>query len=218
MTQSDFLQYLATAGNGASENGRIPSLGDLSQEMGLSVAKLREQLEAARMLGLVEVRPRTGIRRKPYRFAPAVTQSLLYAVSRKNSRFEDYARLRIEVEAAFWKDAVCSLEESQIQALKDLVEKAWTELDGDPIIIPHQQHRDFHLTIFSRLDNPFVFGILEAYWNAYEAVHLNSYADLSYLRQVWDYHQKIADLIAAGDAEGSLKAFIDHTKLLKTRP
>ena len=82
---------------------------------------------------------------------------------------------------------------------------------------PRSTHRTFHLKIFSRLDNPFVFGLLEAYWDAYEAVKLNSYADLSYLQEVWRYHEKIASLIATGDAEGSLNAFIEHTKLLSGR-
>jgi DNA-binding FadR family transcriptional regulator len=37
----------------------------MSKELGVSVALLREQLEVAKAIGLVEVRPRTGIRRLP---------------------------------------------------------------------------------------------------------------------------------------------------------
>ncbi len=217
MRQSEFLRYLASYENGSNQSVRIPSLGELSDQMGVSVAKLREQLEAARTLGLVEVRPRTGIRRKPYRFSPAVTQSLLYAVERDSSRFDAYADLRIQVEAAFWTQAVSGLDLGDHERLNDLVASAWQDLNGEPIIIPHRQHRAFHLAIFSKLDNPFVYGLLEAYWDAYEAVQLNSYAELSYLREVWRYHERIADRICAGDPEASLAAFIEHTKLLSGR-
>ena len=217
LKQSDFLRYLASFGNGQDQPVRIPSLGELSVQMGVSVSKLREQLEAARILGLVEVRPRTGIQRKPYRFSPAVTQSLLYAVRRDRRRFSSYADLRIQVEAAFWESAVAQLTAEDHHLLNDLVARALEDLNGDPIIIPHPEHRAFHLAIFSKLDNPFVYGLLEAYWDAYEAVQLNSYAELSYLREVWRYHEKIADLICAGDAQGSLVAFIEHTKLLSVR-
>ena len=60
---SEFLRYLAA--HDEAESG-LPTLNDLSRELGIGVAALREQLEVARALGLVEVKPRMGIRRKPY--------------------------------------------------------------------------------------------------------------------------------------------------------
>ena len=52
--------------------------------------------------------------------------------------------------------------------LTALVEQAWEKLRGTPIHIPQYEHRQLHLSIYQRLDNPFVSGILEAYWDAYE--------------------------------------------------
>ena len=65
-TSFDFIKYLAN-GNGGD---RLPSLQELSAEHGVSISVLREQLQVARALGFVEVRPRTGIKRLPYTFAP----------------------------------------------------------------------------------------------------------------------------------------------------
>ena len=65
---------------------------------------------------------------------------------------------------------------------------AQLKLSQDRIQIPHPEHRAFHLTIYSRLHNPFVLGLLEAYWDGYEAVELNTYADYGYLQEVWSYH------------------------------
>ncbi len=45
---------------------------------------------------------------------------------------------------------------------------------------PWKNIEAFHLTIFKHLENPFVLGLLEAYWDAYEAVELNRYADYRY--------------------------------------
>ncbi|HXQ32783.1 MAG TPA: GntR family transcriptional regulator, partial [Anaerolineales bacterium] len=73
---SEFLRYLAT--NEEAENG-LPTLNDLSQELGVSLASLREQLEVARALGLVEIKPgRGGTRRRSFSFTPAIRQSLGY--------------------------------------------------------------------------------------------------------------------------------------------
>jgi DNA-binding FadR family transcriptional regulator len=215
---SEFLRYLAKFSNGPSDPERLPSLGKLSDEMGMSIAKLREQLEVARAFGFVEVRPRTGIRRKPFNFIPVVCESLLYALALEDENFVYFSELRKKVEAAFWCEAVNSLEEEDFQALRDLMESAWEKLNRPQIMIPHSEHRKLHMTIFSRLDNPFVQGILEAYWEGYEAVELNLYSGLEYLREVWDYHQKIVDAICLGDVETSLDAYKKHTELLRHRP
>ncbi len=215
--ENDLFNYLATHKNGSDDPDRIPPLDDLSMEMGVSIPKLREQLGAARALGLVEVRPRTGIRRKTYSFAPAVTNSLLYAVARDSTRFADFSDLRVRLEAAYWHDAVCALTPEDVLELTGLVEQAWARLNGSPITIPHAEHRKLHLTIFSRLGNPFVTGLLEAYWTVYEAVELNAYTDLAYLCEVWTYHERIVQAIAAGDSEASLAAFVEHTNLLSHR-
>ena len=61
---SDLVQYLVD--EGISPGERLPALTELSDELELSVGKLREQLEVARQLGFVSVRPRLGTRRETY--------------------------------------------------------------------------------------------------------------------------------------------------------
>ncbi len=101
---SEFLSYLAFQ---KEDGDRLPSLANLSRELGVSVATLREQLEVARALGLVEVRPKTGIRRLPYTFKPAVLQSLSYAAAiQPDYFFSAFAELRTHVEMAYWYQAV----------------------------------------------------------------------------------------------------------------
>ncbi len=72
--------------------------------------------------------------------------------------------------------------------------------------------------IFRRLENPFVLGLLEAYWAAYEAVGLNLFADYRYLETVWTYHQQIVDAICTEDYEAGYQALVDHKDLLYHRP
>ena len=218
---SEFLRYLASSRNGdVRGNGshQLPSLSELSKELGVSVATLREQLEVAKALGLVEVRPRTGIRRLPYTFLPAVRQSLAYAIQLDRTYFESYSELRNKIEASFWDPAVRQLTPEDHQTLQNLMAQAWEKLRGNPIQIPHAEHRQLHLGIFARLGNPFVQGILEAYWEAYEAVGLNVFADYTYLQQVWGFHQKMVDAITSGDYEAGYQALVEHKDLLYHRP
>lgn len=217
---SEFLDYLIASTHGdqsEADSNQLPSLQELSKEIGVSVAYLREQLEVAKALGLVEVRPRTGIRRLPYTFSPAVRQSLSYAIQIDQRHFDEFADLRNHIEEAYWESAVQLLTPEDHGYLKGLVGQAWGKLRGQPVQIPHSEHRLLHLGIYCRLKNPFVSGILEAYWDAYEAVGLNLFADYTYLTEVWTYHQQMVDAICLGDIQAGFQALIEHKDLLHHR-
>ncbi len=212
---SDFLQYLIE--QGFRPGDRLPSLTDLSTEIGISVGKLREQLEVARTLGLVEASPWRGITRTEYSFLPAVRLSLLTALALNRQAFDQFSGLRTHLETAYWDEAVALLTPEDHAHLRRLVAAAKSKLHQQRIQIPSPEHRELHLAIYRRLNNPFVVGLLEAYWDAYEAVELNTYADFHYLQQVWDYHARIVDAIVAGDTALGKQLLIEHMQLLSQR-
>jgi DNA-binding FadR family transcriptional regulator len=210
---SEFMRFLATEN---TDGDRLPSLANLSEQLGVSIASLREQLEVARALGLVVVQPKKGIRRQPYQFTPAVCKSLAYASAVDPLHFfHAFADLRTHVETSYWHEAVQLLTAEDRAALCGLIERAQEKLAGNPIQIPHAEHRELHLSIYRRLNNPFVTGILEAYWEAYEAVGLNMYADIRYLKTVWEYHRQMVEAISNGNHADGYRAMIEHTDLLE---
>ena len=211
---SELLQFLVEEGVAPGE--RLPALTDLSEQLQVSVGKLREQLEVARQLGFVTVRPRLGTRREPYDFYPAISTSLMFGLATGEARFEQISELRQTLETSMWHDAVSRLLAGDKERLRRIVADAWRKLQGQPVHIPNGEHRDLHLTIFGRLDNPFVTGILQAYWDAYEVTELTRFADYRYWHEVWTYHQRIVEAIEAGDHECGLKLLMEHFQLLPT--
>jgi DNA-binding FadR family transcriptional regulator len=220
----DLITYLAEQartlnGNGAhEEDRRVPSLTDLSKDNNISIATLREQLGVARALGLVEVRPKTGIRRLDYTFTPAVFESLSYAIAADRAYFDQFAALRNQIEIAFWPQAVKMLTAEDKAHLTELVNSAQEKLAANPIRLPQKEHRELHLTIFRHLENIFVQGVLESYWDAYEEVGLARYEGLDYLEKVWDYHRRIVDCILTDDIEGGHQLLREHMELIYVRP
>ncbi len=212
---SEFLRYLLAHGHAPGE--RLPSLNEISRATGLSMGKLREQFEVARTLGLVEASPRRGIVRTPYDFLPGVRLSLMLAMAIDGDSFNAFSSLRAHLETAYWDEAVALLAEEDLAHLRELVAAAWEKLHEPRIQIPFQEHRELHLTIFRRLNNPFVVGLLGAYWDAYEAVELNTFADLGYLRAVWRYHERIIDAISARQFAEGKRLLIEHMQLLSAR-
>lgn len=214
---SDFLNYIVR--EGFQPGDRLPSITELTSDahLDMSANKVREQLEVARALGWVEVRSKRGTRVKHYAFTPAVRLSALYAMACGES-FESFASLRNHVESAYWNEACALLRADDLEVMQACIDGANEKLDAPPIHIPNPEHRLFHLTVFKHLDNTFVLGILEAYWDLYEEVGINRYMDYSYLRQVWDFHALILQRIKAKRYADARQAFIEHTRLLRHEP
>ncbi len=213
---SEILRYIVEHHLQAGD--RLPTLTELSEELGVSVSKVREELAVARALGFVQVKPRLGMQVQPYDFAPAATLSVLYALGLDREHFHAFARLRSSVELSFWHEAVTQLTAEDIVELRRLVALARERLTRVPIEVPYREHRKLHLTFFKHLQNPFVQGVLEAYWAAYKAFGLALYADLSHHREVWDYHERMVEAVARGDIEAGHQALREHMTLLRYEP
>lgn len=213
---SPFLKYLVKTN--AVPGERLPALSDISDELGISIGKLREQLEIARSLGLVSVRPRLGIQREPFDFSHSINNGLLFSLAMGEANFEQYSQLRQIVETGFWDQAVALLTTEDKLRLRELVDQAWGKLRGEPIHIPNSEHRDLHLTIFSRLENPFVQGILAAYWDAYEASELTRFVSYAYWVKVWTYHERIVEALCSNDFEQGRQLLVEHFSLLRSLP
>jgi DNA-binding FadR family transcriptional regulator len=142
---------------------------------------------------------------------------VLSVLAQDPARFEEIRSVRTSLEASYWNEAVNLLQPADIDRLERLVAQAWEKLRGAPVQIPHAEHKALHLTVYSRLPNQLVRALLEAYWEAYEAVGLSLYADYAYLREVWEYHDTMVAAIRRGDLEAGWQALIRHTGLLRTR-
>jgi DNA-binding FadR family transcriptional regulator len=194
----------------------LPTLAEISTELKISVGKLREQVEYARQLELISVRPRVGMHREPFSFLPAVLPMILLSMATGEATFTQISQLRQALEIGLWDQAVSQLDSADIADLRTLIATANRKLNAQHIQIPYSEHRQFHLGIFRRLENPFVQGLLEAYWEAYEAAEITRYMRYEYWSNVWAYHAKIVDHVADGDFAAGREALIAHFNLLKT--
>ena len=143
--------------------------------------------------------------------------SLAYAVNIDPRKFRQFSDLRNHIEASYWYPAVSNLNDEDIQTLNSIIKIAEKKLKSDPIQVPHDEHRRLHIIIYKRLGNHFVQGLLEAYWDIYEAVGLSVYEDRKYLERVWLYHKQMVDAITNGDYLSGYQALIAHMDLLFQR-
>lgn len=211
---SVFLSYLASIK--PDECDRIPSLASLSEELGVSVATLREQLEGARLLGVVEVKPKAGIRKIPYEFKPAAHASLKYALESNSLDFRQLSEFRKHLEAAYFSEAARLLTDKDINELAVLVRNALQKLKY-PSQLPINEHRDFHLLIYRNLENKILNGILESYWELYHSMGFDIYPDREYIERVWQYHARIVEQVQQHNFDQGLRLLLEHMDMMNQR-
>jgi DNA-binding FadR family transcriptional regulator len=213
--QRAFLDYLISFHK--QNKGSIPSIQSISADLGFSTATLREQMELAKNMGFISAQPRKGVELLPYKFTPAASKSLYYAVNLDYSFFFQYSEVRSHLEKAFFLESVNLLSQEDLCAIQKLVDAAFEKLNGDPVRIPHEEHRDYHLAFYSKQKNIFLTGLLEAYWDVYEQMGLNLYADLNYLKNIWEYHKKILDLSLEGRFKDAYHLLGKHMEFIYER-
>jgi len=213
--QDELIQYLIDKADHSVKE--LPPINQISQDLGISAACLREQIELLKLIGAVSAKPRKGLQLLEYQFAPAVTKSLYYAIKTNPNFFNQFSDIRNHLEKSFFIEAARLLSPLDIQQLYECVVSAWQKMGGKPAQIPHKEHRNFHLLIFQHVNNIFLKGILEAYWDTYEMVGMHEYADLNYLMKVWDYHQSIVKKIDIQDFQSAYKLLVEHMELINVR-
>jgi DNA-binding FadR family transcriptional regulator len=220
MLPYDVLQYIVQEGLQTADGAelhKLPAIGDLAKELRVSRGKLREEMIAAQAYGVVEMRPGDGTYIRPFDFYAPIRTLVLYSIAGDRGNFDRYYQLRARLETAFWEEAARALEPGDCDLLYSILDRAQRKLESAPVEIPHEEHRELHMHIYDRLDNPFVLGLLRAYWDAYEAVGLHRYFDLSYFERMWSWHREMVDAIAAGEHARGREVLIRHFTLLEDR-
>lgn len=207
------LSYLATT---AKEGKSIPSIAQMGQDLGLSNAAIREQLEVARQLELVEIKTKTGIQISDFSITPAIRLASKYGIELNPDLIWELFSVRQHLELCYWQEAVVSLSKEDIEQLGQIVESALTKISKRPIIVPIEEHREFHLSIYKPLKNGFLISILEAYWDLFYESEIRFYSDQTSLESVWEYHRKIYQAIASKQYEVGYQALLTHFDIVRT--
>jgi len=208
------LSYLAS---NAKEGKSIPSIAQLSEDLGLSTSAVREQLEVARQLELVEIKTKTGIQTSSFSAAPAICLAYHYGLEMQPDLIWDLLSVRQHLELAYWQEAVVNLSKKDVEYLAEIIDAAFSKINGDPVTIPVEEHKEFHLSIYRPLNNSFLLGILESYWNISQESGIHNLIDKNYLQNVWTYHRKIQQAIATKEYDLGFQALKTHFELVRTQ-
>ena len=197
LLQHRLIQFIR--GNGLRPGEKLPSENQLARGLGVGRPALREALRSLQALGLLEVRAGSGW----YAANPsldAVAKHLVFTLEPSRRTRNELQRIRGLLEGAFLEKAMEELTEEDFGRLRRLVAKMeMLAMAGQSYL---EQDRDFHLTLFSHVDNDFFHRFIEACWTvsmSWTSILEPATRDRE-LRKA-NKHRTILNAVAAGDVD-----------------
>ncbi|WP_319530891.1 FadR/GntR family transcriptional regulator [uncultured Cohaesibacter sp.] len=195
------------------ENSAIPSEQELSQQLGISRATIREAIKLLTSKGLLESIPKVGTMVRPRSNWNALDPQVLTWMTSSSDPdvlLEQFLQLRRSIEPMACALAARNATEEQRQQLTTLIEEMSKASERSDTTACHEADLQFHSVIFQASGNLFYIPFANLLQSAYSSFFHHSLASRSIgLKD----HRHILDAILARDPE---RAYHQSAEMLKT--
>ena len=143
----------------------LPSQGDISTMLDISRGSVREAVKTLEAVGIIEVRHGNGL------FVGTTTFDSLfdlfsYRIILDPSSLMDFLELRKYLETGAIEDVISIVNDADIEACLGILRR-WEQMTGTELA-DFEDDRDFHKTLYHRLENKVLDELLDAFWFAYQ--------------------------------------------------
>lgn len=139
----------------------LPGEVQMSRELGVSRAMVREALRALESVGVIHLRRGEGRFVSAFNMTPVV-DSLRYSMLFDNEDVRDLIEIRERIETAFIGDAIANMNEATIAELQRLVAEMESKTQGrEPYLA---EDLAFHRAIYDVVENRLLMKLLDAFF------------------------------------------------------
>lgn len=141
----------------------LPPEQALCEQYGVSRNVLREALKGLSAMGIIKGCPGKGNIVQPFS-VNALIDNVLFCASQNNADIiAQLLDIRKKLELAYMKAAYETLTPPDIRHIRDVLERIKSEWDKS--IYFHADDREFHMALFSRIDNAALHAIFSSIWD-----------------------------------------------------
>lgn len=187
---------------------RLPTAGDLSKALGVSVSVVRDALRTLSSRGLVEVRHGHGIFAAQPR-DDTLSSVLALRMQRSELTISDVLAARISIEGAFAAEAARSGDAESWRVMRDALDELERHIAAGDRRAAHLAHLNFHLSVLSTLRLPALELMLHP---LQELIIVSSLPTDSERLDQWNVeeHRRILEAVESGDPEAARAAVHAH--------
>jgi DNA-binding FadR family transcriptional regulator len=179
----------------------LPPETQLAQDLGVGRSSVREAVKALQSLGIVEVRHGDGLYVREYNMDP-ILETLSFGLRSGPARLFELLQIRLWVEKAALEEAVCRIDQSEIEDLDQLMHN-WGEIarqaqepyEGD---FAADLDEEFHSKLYSTLNNHTLNKLFEVFWIAFDDLDL-PLLEISDPKHTYEDHRQILEAVKMKD-------------------
>ena len=212
-----YKQIVSLISNGQLQPGdKIPSERELSAEMGISRQSIREALNRAEVMGLIEVRQGEGSFILSS-IKGALKPPLTVIIEKEAERIFDFLEIRKLVEGWCAERAALEATAEELKDMKKILgkmkmvaskDKQWEKLD-----------LELHLSIAKATHNIIAVHIMDALKANFNLFFkfTKSMPSSERLDVLWQHHHDIVDAIVCKDSNSAKQKVIDHLNFIEEK-
>jgi DNA-binding FadR family transcriptional regulator len=209
----DLIEELVVT-NRLQPGDKLPTEGELADQLGIGRSSVREALRSMETLGLVEVRHGRGMYLKEVSLigltAGISFWSRFYGRDGQSS-LASIRTVRRAMEVGLVADAMSTIDaESRADLLAAVEGMESDAAEGQP---SPNHDRDFHRALYARMDNWILSGIIDSFWQVRAESGAGAELTASDFVEIADAHRAIFDAMLSNDEDRAREAMRRHFTL-----
>ncbi|HUW14993.1 MAG TPA: FadR/GntR family transcriptional regulator [Anaerolineae bacterium] len=184
----------------------LPTEAQLSDQLGVSRAAVREGLRSLESLGMIYSRRGEGRFVRDFNLDP-VFDNLRYSVLSDTNDVQEIMEVRLRLEAGFIGDAIAAMTPETLAQLRDhIAQMRINALSGEYFL---DRDLEFHAALYRPINNPVLDRLLDIFGTIYESLRGSLLMTRDTIAEVRN-HEEILQAIEAGDVELARRRLRNH--------
>ncbi|MGI6699431.1 MAG: FadR/GntR family transcriptional regulator [Christensenellales bacterium] len=192
----------------------LPTEQTLCDMLGVSRNVLREAIKAMELMGMVSAQAGRGTVLLSFNL-DFVFQNVIFADAQENENvISNMLDIRKKLELGYMYEAFRTLQEEDIIKLRQIMTAIEQKYETEGFF--HQEDRDFHMLLFSRIENTALLSLLSAIWSVDENFRVEE--KHQHIASTIPKHENIVRALEAGNEEAFVAAMLLHFSTGKYAP
>lgn len=196
--------YILT--NGLKPGDVLPPEQTLCEQYGVSRNILREALKGLSLMGIIRGRPGIGNVIQPFT-CDELFESAIFCAARGNDEIvPQLLDVRKKLELSYMREAYASLSEDDIREIRAILERIKAQWAQN--IYYHADDREFHMSLFARIQNQALHDIMACIWSIDERFQVEN--KMLHMGMTIGKHENIVRALETRNQEAFEAAMLAH--------
>lgn len=212
--QKEIKKYIET--HNLKPGDGLPPEGRLAEELGISRPSLREAVKALESLGIIESRHGEGIYVRAFSF-DSILENLPYSMIADDAQITELLYVRTYLEVGAIPAVVKNIRQENIAKMRVLADSMLSKALSHQVFA--DEDRAFHAEMYRCLNNHFLSGLIDLFWNAFNNMYEVSGVPVTgpLAEASARDHIAIVEMLEKKDEKGLIKAHSKHFDSISKR-